>query len=118
MRISDWSSDVCSSDLPATRKAYRRVRYRKPPISALHHAFRCSQPGERGKWCTACPVRQAHCRNTDDRPAVRRRRTSSSRSEEHTSELQSLIRISYAVFCLQKILRPPTLDEVVDTTQQ
>src|SRR3546814_18573832 len=54
-------------DAPATRKAYRRVRYRKPPISALHHAFRCSQPGERGKCCTACPVRQAHCRNTDDR---------------------------------------------------
>src|SRR3546814_7323762 len=66
MRISDWSSDVCSSDLLqcwfiliASRPL--KLGANSPLIAALHH-----------------------------------------RSEEHTSELQSLMRSSYAVFCLNK----------------
>src|SRR3546814_10065434 len=74
MRISDWSSDVCSSDLPT-------VRYRARPLLGniwpSHHQHK-----------TAFPIAQPTI------PAVR--------SEEHTSELQSLMRISYAVFCLKK----------------
>src|SRR3546814_2182838 len=73
MCISDWSSDVCSSDLIAAR------RYQ--PYSPA-----------------ACgPCRRRHRSRSTDRRAIRCRR-----SEEHTSELQSLMRISYAVFCLKK----------------
>src|SRR3546814_9551131 len=80
MRISDWSSDVCSSDL-------RRRR-------ADGGAAGCEAGRRQG---------------VGDRPAQCRRRRgpgpfrgAGGRSEEHTSELQSLMRISYAVFCLKK----------------
>src|SRR3546814_1283878 len=90
MRISDWSSDVCSSDLhlPCAvaddghgRRGDRAARTGRP---LAHHGLRL-WPG-----LSLCPP--AQCRGF---PCV-------SRSEEHTSELQSLMRISYAVFCLKK----------------
>src|SRR3546814_7278457 len=74
MRISDWSSDVCSSDLDA-RGAHRST----VPTS----------------WCSSSRTR----RGPKPKPM---RSTPTYRSEEHTSELQSLMRISYAVFCLKK----------------
>src|SRR3546814_4872947 len=77
MRISDWSSDVCSSDLIASSTAVL-----PPPITATFFP-RKKKPSQ---------VAQA------ETPAPR----SFCRSEEHTSELQSLMRISYAVFCLKK----------------
>src|SRR3546814_8390662 len=52
--------------------------------------------------------RSAGCRAPIDRPAARHRRLAA-RSEEHTSELQSLMRISYAVFCLKKKKQTTTL---------
>src|SRR3546814_5407004 len=87
MRISDWSSDVCSSDLVHQRGQHRRdVAVAVGRIQGLSDA--------------------------EDRHLARRRRDPLSdrafpcrrlaRSEEHTSELQSLMRISYAVFCLKK----------------
>src|SRR3546814_4737610 len=81
MRISDWSSDVCSSDLSAVGC----------PTSWIYGGD-WRTPAKRrapGSW----PVRPIA------RPSVSR---SLGRSEEHTSELQSLMRISYAVFCLKK----------------
>src|SRR3546814_1682794 len=125
MRISDWSSDVCSSDLADSRRAVqpvvhpdhlplvqhrrqlaagRRLRHRAagrlPRLRAGDHAPLQGQPG-------------------GDRPmsseSIRKLMVSFYillffgflfapliRSEEHTSELQSLMRISYAVFCLTK----------------
>src|SRR3546814_2820958 len=71
MRISDWSSDVCSSDLPWA-------------CTVGGHWPSTSTP-------TSCSMSPAAASRTSRR---------SSRSEEHTSELQSLMRISYAVFCL------------------
>src|SRR3546814_10243962 len=54
-----------------------------------------SRPGRSPRnCCTGGPRRRCSCRCREHRP--------SPRSEEHTSELQSLMRISYAVFCLQK----------------
>src|SRR3546814_2131640 len=119
MRISDWSSDVCSSDL-----SHEALRGLAAPFGA------CGRTG---------PMRQGAADRRDgaqilvrpDRPqprpgrriarrraranpaprsgslagAARRPRISGQchlRSEEHTSELQSLMRISYAVFCLKK----------------
>src|SRR3546814_5550722 len=105
MRISDWSSDVCSSDLTVEmRSSFIRSTSRArvtsratttkvppPPPTAVE------QPSQRS------PASVLIC-TSDGMPAVDQLSTStgSPRSEEHTSELQSLMRISYAVFCLKK----------------
>src|SRR3546814_3396927 len=101
MRISDWSSDVCSSDLVYVRTGWAAAT--APPAHA-----RC--PGA-AHSLQADPRRSARRRNSwlpDARsksPTRPRWAASQSRSEEHTSELQSLMRISYAVFCLKKNTR-------------
>src|SRR3546814_2017134 len=104
MRISDWSSDVCSSDLfrrnPAIRPGNAGGRFRKDfPRPAIRPAInsrifsgdygssKISYAGRRANTEAQCDALES-----DPRP----------RSEEHTSELQSLMRISYAVFCLKK----------------
>src|SRR3546814_1999424 len=116
MRISDWSSDVCSSDLVRARQTAgtrfaenspgpREIGHRDPEIG-IGRKGACDQtiksriiietpPGIGQRQCRvrrgsrgdeSLPGRGGRCR----------------RSEEHTSELQSLMRISYAVFCLKK----------------
>src|SRR3546814_8759733 len=94
MRISDWSSDVCSSDVFAPRSRWRASQ-RKP------HRQRRTRDLAAAVLGASDPRRR--------RPAAPRRlhplqsgETWTRRSEEHTSELQSLMRISYAVFCLKK----------------
>src|SRR3546814_9277177 len=88
MRISDWSSDVCSSDLLAVVREHRaganandRARTERKMIAR--------QDTERGAIVALIDI-DAGTTDIFDR------------SEEHTSELQSLMRISYAVFCLKK----------------
>src|SRR3546814_7341797 len=61
---------------------------------------RCARISRRGSIAGACPTSSNLWRIC--RSERRARSTKSSRSEEHTSELQSLMRISYAVFCLKK----------------
>src|SRR3546814_10905106 len=91
MRISDWSSDVCSSDL-----ARRGARCRSPPRG---RAAAAREPALRpGTGARRCRLRQGRWWRFGKGLACARPR----RSEEHTSELQSLMRISYAVFCLKK----------------
>src|SRR3546814_8560927 len=104
MRISDWSSDVCSSDLRQNRsERIRRGRERRkrnalaaiddqPQGGAgdLAERLACDEPRQEG-WHTL----------QHTRPMLAKER-GEGRSEEHTSELQSLMRISYAVFCLKK----------------
>src|SRR3546814_5419420 len=99
MRISDWSSDVCSSDLAARRgNRARRAAGRDAPADAgatngvVAGVLRAR---------VAAPRCRGAGRHRPARPAVLRHRNHG-RSEEHTSELQSLMRISYAVFCLKK----------------
>src|SRR3546814_9500972 len=114
MRISDWSSDVCSSDLP--------------PAPERRHA-------PTARWCSAgyrvraaCPARAAARRSPPIRFCARAssllrvawKDTGSPplpRSEEHTSELQSLMRISYAVFCLKKKKKTYTPVRTTDKDQ-
>src|SRR3546814_6211171 len=103
MRISDWSSDVCSSDLD--RNGIRPTR----------------RSDSRGGGDVVGGGNRRYCRflgggaATGDeyrhraagpplvrRPDGLRSGRGGDRSEEHTSELQSLMRISYAVFCLKK----------------
>src|SRR3546814_4000854 len=100
LRISDWSSDVCSSDLPpagllggpADLPATAR-RHSRLVLDLLHEPA----PAELG-------LRVRISRRDDDWPvdAGGLGSIQGARSEEHTSELQSLMRISYAVFCLKK----------------
>src|SRR3546814_1460584 len=137
MRISDWSSDVCSSDL---RQAADRIRGGDPLngliVQVFSEVLRRAHP--RDQLASACVVQvlvqrlhrdtltnlarvEAIPAATDDPcvgcilgvrrgpgdklfPAVSRSGVVAGhhRSEEHTSELQSLMRISYAVFCLKK----------------
>src|SRR3546814_3473082 len=105
MRISDWSSDVCSSDLKASGRRQRADRVKR----RLRRWKLCEalQPDRVGDHQM---VERAHDR-TEERTAVARqllgrqrtrRSVEALRSEEHTSELQSLMRNSYAVFCLKK----------------
>src|SRR3546814_4512413 len=92
MRISDWSSDVCSSDLlgRTEQKAGAGVKLFKKLVA---DPFQPEQPlAEFG--VPSQPVWQ-----TVNAPS---QLAGDDRSEEHTSELQSLMRISYAVFCLKK----------------
>src|SRR3546814_4497259 len=104
MRISDWSSDVCSSDLGplggdpqgwpfARRKSASRQTLRpdSPEASMRDQLF--SHPGGAPSWIY--PLRP----NIKAKMAIAAPRDK--RSEEHTSELQSLMRISHAVLCLK-----------------
>src|SRR3546814_3100608 len=118
MRIRDGSSDVCSSDLDEghlcgrrwdRRGGERAGGNRRLPQEAgeIHQAWRDSTERRAAGRCAG---------DREDSPGTGRRRRGRSallfdercrvrrndRSEEHTSELQSLMRISYAVFCLKK----------------
>src|SRR3546814_7147342 len=92
MRISDWSSDVCSSDLLALHPA--------PGEFAEAHGV---EPGRLHQRQIGIPARFGPLFGIPGDPDRDRGAIDiSGRSEEHTSELQSLMRISYAVFCLKK----------------
>src|SRR3546814_1620927 len=109
MRISDWSSDVCSSDLQAPGGV---VGGRPPGLEFARGVdvlalgvdgaaeFVADQRAEAavvaGGVLRHVQHRRLQHRGADDQAVV------GHRSEEHTSELQSLMRISYAVFCLKK----------------
>src|SRR3546814_9849822 len=103
MRISDWSSDVCSSDLLSGfhRPGYGH-RYCAGPAAddfrSVQAGRRHGQPAIWGNW--PGPVHFPRIGAAIGWQDHGRKRTR--RSEEHTSELQSLMRISYAVFCLKK----------------
>src|SRR3546814_6305566 len=99
MRISDWSSDVCSSDLARTDRG-RAFRARKRRFHRRDEP-QCGSV-RTGGGRDAFPRRdRRHAAGGADAVAARPP-DQRIRSEEHTSELQSLMRISYAVFCLKK----------------
>src|SRR3546814_7134807 len=134
MRISDWSSDVCSSDLRTWEWDYRAGTLRLLPDGALPEAdpahvvklgFQADADGRHTTHFPRIPARidgeelqflfdTGATFRLDEAAAVKlgdasvRQRAGNFitrevlRSEEHTSELQSLMRISYAVFCLNK----------------
>src|SRR3546814_7852016 len=121
MRISDWSSDVCSSDLGSHdfespdrgigrgdrfETAHRLDQYLELSVIGLDHVIEILHlPVGR------LPVQLSFAHQFGDRCTIARRFVGIvrgrlfpvlQRSEEHSSELQSLMRISYAVFCLKK----------------
>src|SRR3546814_1900820 len=104
MRISDWSSDVCSSDLAFWEYYmwnWRRVRGLREVRAALA-APRFNTPRQRRFEGAVERGRRRIMRRFAAFDIVGSQMESAMRSEEHTSELQSLMRISYAVFCLKK----------------
>src|SRR3546814_7239417 len=118
MRISDWSSDVCSSDLPS---AAARARAETSPPRDSRQDCICStshrrSPSEERSERTTLPGDPAMSRQA----LIRRfkREGCAPRSEEHTSELQSLMRISYAVFCLKKKHTKTHVEKRITTQQQ
>src|SRR3546814_9106009 len=100
MRISDWSSDVCSSDLLARQVVLPRGLAVDRPC--LLHGMEDGLEGD----SLRLHGRRVHFRLRPagllGHPLHWRWRRAGPGSEEHTSELQSLMRISYAVFCLKK----------------
>src|SRR3546814_2637217 len=115
MRISDWSSDVCSSDLRQPRGAWLRARLAFLFQQAVERAAAAGDraAGRHGQGAVVLqPAAQSEARDHAAQSGARnfprrrsdhgRRISGRHRSEEHTSELQSLMRISYAVFSLKK----------------
>src|SRR3546814_9813184 len=108
MRISDWSSDVCSSDLARHHRADSGTASAADCSAPADLAFTPGKPdGEADGQYNEARSHPASPFNacSDGDPAYRPNsgfRVRRGRSEEHTSELQSLMRISYAVFCLKK----------------
>src|SRR3546814_4502703 len=110
MRISDWSSDVCSSDLgDRGRRAVLddpRRRLRLPRIERRaveqHDGVGGRGAGD-GAGRDHRRMRTVRIVNAPLSAGQHRRVLEPGRSEEHTSELQTLMRISYAVFSLKKI---------------
>src|SRR3546814_7892815 len=100
MRISDWSSDVCSSDLVWVRSVDVRLGIPAQPLHQRTPLF-----GKAGVLGGQDCIGLAFTVERRDRFLIfspLRSQYGHLRSEEHTSELQSLMRISYAVFCLKK----------------
>src|SRR3546814_2297227 len=118
MRISDWSSDVCSSDQTTAGSAcaceLRRARCRDFRSERNQSMTRLLFVSASALALAACagktPPPAIHYDAADFRAAVEEAEPAKPieivetpvRSEEHTSELQSLMRLSYAVFCLKK----------------
>src|SRR3546814_4723072 len=101
MRISDWSSDVCSSDLiveVAVVPLAEEVAGHAPAGLLVSLDTDEAAEARAGGYRLLCEEAADRVR----RNAVMLVPDPLPRSEEHTSELQSLMRISYAVFCLKK----------------
>src|SRR3546814_6395202 len=99
MRISDWSSDVCSSDLPGVAAPRvlvvglgDKAKFAVPQyLKAVADAARALKGGAGASALFTLSELEVAGRD----------KAWNIRSEEHTSELQSIMRISYAVFCLK-----------------
>src|SRR3546814_9253423 len=111
MRISDWSSDVCSSDL-LVKPSPNPCPF--SPIFAVYQIFCITEPksssseGSSFGFANGLETQVSLIRSRQVMlllvllPPQEPQPSEKVRSEEHTSELQSLMRISYAVFCLKK----------------
>src|SRR3546814_2113286 len=107
MRISDWSSDVCSSDLEHQRRAevdrgQQRRWWQMVEVGDRRVVEAVRFIGIGFGLLRGRPFFLVLERGNQRRQHRRHRHAAEQRSEEHTSELQSLMRISYAVFCLKK----------------
>src|SRR3546814_1331271 len=107
MRISDWSTDVCSSDLridldPDARRSFFSSTLCGARIVVGRDPFRAPAPGAGWRILTR-PLHYRRRRRSGNnrRTGHRNHHGGRRRSEENTAELQSLMRIAYAVYCLK-----------------
>src|SRR3546814_9924023 len=121
-RISDWSSDVCSSDLDfgvgavgvvADADKHRRHdqegHEHDDVVAVVPDRFHDAVAGAAGR---VLQLRQALRERQRGQRGGAQCHGGALRSEEHTSELQSLMRISYAVFCLKKKMKYVTIQAI------
>src|SRR3546814_4988361 len=118
MRISDWSSDVCSSDLRGEDSIAELCR-KEGIAQSLYYTWskefmeagKRRLAGDTARAATSGEVQDLRREARALKECVAdltlenrllKKSMIADRSEEHTSELQSLMRISYAVFCLKK----------------
>src|SRR3546814_3943645 len=94
MRMSDWSSDVCSSDLASSRSSSRSPCRSGAPASG-------GAPKPMARRVGRATAKSARLACSGPMASFSVAWVAPIRSEEHTSELQSLMRSSYAVFCLK-----------------
>src|SRR3546814_10402023 len=94
MRISDWSSDVCSSDL--NKPGAQGIIGVKAAVDSPPDGYTLVMLGVTTGASNVTLFKKLPYDPLRDLTPI------GMRSEEHTSELQSLMRISYAVFCLKK----------------
>src|SRR3546814_3906027 len=122
MRISDWSSDVCSSDLCFAVDAIGLVDLAAEHFQhASHGLVVFEDPRQLDIADASLQAAVAHRIDDEERHGARGKAGAEAaphahqrharRSEEHTSELQSLMRIPYAVFCLKKKNKYKTTDK-------
>src|SRR3546814_7540661 len=106
MRISDWSSDVCSSDLSPGDYPFAKRLAGCCPREGQDRDFGPVLSEGRSTALRPTSVGSMSASERTPHNVIARRNSASNdrimRSEEHTSELQSLMRISYAVVCLKK----------------
>src|SRR3546814_1610433 len=106
MRISDWSSDVCSSDLSQpfhVAEVFTGIPGKFVQIEDTIKSFKAVVDGEYDHLPEAAFYMVGGIDEAIEKAA--KLAAEAARSEEHTSELQSLMRSSYAVFCLKKTKR-------------
>src|SRR3546814_10472005 len=106
MRISDWSSDVCSSDLASPISTESQAAFAPPPIEQVVAAIKEHKPdlvfAAHVETASGIMLPEDYMRQVAAAVHAVGGLFVLDRSEEHTSELQSLMRNSYAVFCLKK----------------
>src|SRR3546814_10164179 len=102
MRISDWSSDVCSSDLVTAWTSVVGGRSNIGQFVSTTSSWPFLQRTVRVRIAASLQVVDQEPHAPVSQAAAGPCGPEGTRSEEHTSELQSLMRISYAVFCLKK----------------
>src|SRR3546814_6694119 len=117
MRISDWISDVCSSDLYASKLGVNLADLLISQPDTGEQALEITDALVRSgsvdlividSVAALVPKAEIEGDMGDSLPGLQARLMSQARSEEHTSELQSLMRISYAVLRLKKKTRETT----------
>src|SRR3546814_7998710 len=124
MRISDWSSDVCSSDLAELEAAEARlgalegsgIEQAREGVRLAELSYRAGKSSlveyidaQQAYAATQAELIAAQQARAEARAVLARQAAADGRSEEHTSEIKSLMRISYAVICLKKKIHKYTI---------
>src|SRR3546814_8186922 len=113
MRISDWSSDVCSSDLVGQLRRVLELLFDPADVCRVGGRPCARAADDLHRHVEIGPGSFSVGLGSRLKP-LHKGKPGRDRSEEHTSELQSLMRISYAVFCLKKKKQTKYQQQILD----